>query len=444
MSNKLQPVRGTHDLLPEEFDKFQKVVEIARNLGRLYGFQEMATPIFESTAVFSRSLGDTSDIVHKEMFTFETKGGESVTLRPEFTAGVMRAFISNGMQQHLPLKLFSTGPLFRYERPQKGRQRQFHQVNFEWLGDASPEADVELIILAGQLLHFLSDGKSCKLLINSLGDSESREKYREALVSYLTPYAKDLSEDSQRRLSANPLRILDSKSAEDQKIVSGAPKLTDYLSDSAKSRFDKVCDLLSNKNHPVALFQSIEVSSALVRGLDYYSHTVFEFVAETGELGAQNTVLAGGRYDGLVEQLGGKPTAGLGFAAGIERLLLLMGDAAWTKTDDTKIVILPFEEVIESVVLNVATLIRMTLHDALQKSSSSHECYVDIFWEGKISKRLERASKKGATHVVFMAPEEAARRAIKIKNLKTGEEKEVFVSDLADSAKLLKFIDLTL
>src|ERR1700733_10653350 len=178
MPSKLQPVRGTHDILPEEFEKFHAVVTRARELATLYGFKEMATPIFESTDVFSRSMGETSDVVSKEMFTFETKGGESVTLRPEFTAGIVRAFLSNGMQQHLPLKLFSTGPLFRYERPQKGRQRQFHQVNFEWLGDDSWQADVELIVLAGHLLYLLSGQKGCNLLINTLGDKESRAKYR--------------------------------------------------------------------------------------------------------------------------------------------------------------------------------------------------------------------------------------------------------------------------
>src|SRR5271155_5389070 len=193
MSPKLQPVRGTHDILPDDFEKFHAVVARARELATLYGFREMATPIFEPTEVFSRSMGETSDVVAKEMFTFQTKGDESVTLRPEFTAGIVRAFLSNGMQQHLPLKLFSTGPLFRYERPQKGRQRQFHQVNFEWLGDDSWQADVDLILLAGKLLYSLS-GKPCTLLINSLGDKESREKYRTALVNYLTPFTHELSE----------------------------------------------------------------------------------------------------------------------------------------------------------------------------------------------------------------------------------------------------------
>jgi histidyl-tRNA synthetase len=436
MSAKLQPVRGTHDILPDEFEKFHAVVTLARELATLYGFKEMTTPIFEPTEVFSRSMGETSDVVSKEMFTFQTKGEESVTLRPEFTAGIVRAFLSNGMQQHLPLKLFSTGPLFRYERPQKGRQRQFHQVNFEWLGDASPEADVEIIMLAGYLLFYLSGNKGCKLLINTLGDKESRAKYRDALVAYLTPHTKELSEDSQRRLTTNPLRILDSKSPQDNKITEAAPKIMDYLSDQAKARFDKVCSSLNQS--PIPFFQSINVAPSLVRGLDYYTDTVFEFVAETGELGAQNTVLAGGRYDGLVGQMGGKPTPAIGFAAGVERLLLLSQDNkdVWETIKPVKITILPFENIKETVVHNIATVLRFTLKSLFDKKITKQKISVEIVWNGSLTKRLAKAAQQEVTHVVLIPEEEVNRRACIIRDMQTRKEKEVSIDHLAQEETL--------
>ncbi|MEK6746693.1 MAG: histidine--tRNA ligase [Pseudomonadota bacterium] len=426
MSNKLQPVRGTHDILPQEyggdFEKFHYVVETARDLATLYGFREMATPIFEQTEVFSRSMGETSDVVSKEMFTFETRGGESVTLRPEFTAGIARAFISNGMQQHLPLKLFSTGPLFRYERPQKGRQRQFHQVNFEWLGDDSWMADVEVIELAGRFLQSISAIEdSCTLHINTLGDVKSRERYRDALVSFLTPFAEKLSEDSKRRLAENPLRILDSKDKGDRDILINAPVMTNYLSDVAKKRFDKVCNYLSK----LEFFNSIKVDPALVRGLDYYTDIVFEFVATSGDLGAQNTVLAGGRYDGLIEQMGGKPTPAIGFAAGVERLSLLTGNKKEEKS--LNITVIPFEEVDPEIVLDLVGGLRAGLYNNLRKTIMS----VDIDWQGKLSKRLEKAAKNGATHVVIISPDEMKDGMVIVKNMETRNEQKISISGLS-------------
>ena len=423
MTEKLQPIRGTHDLLPDDFEKFHAVTTRAREIATLYGFREMATPIFEATEVFKRSMGETSDVVSKEMFAFDTKGGESVCLRPEFTAGIARAFISNGMQQHLPLKLFSTGPTFRYERPQKGRQRQFHQVNYEWLGDDSAEADVEMILLAGHLLFDLS-GDKCTLLINTLGDKESRATYRDALVAYLTPHTANLSEDSQRRLEKNPLRILDSKDPRDKEITSNAPKITDYLSTAAKARFDKICAALSQKDIP--FFQDVKIDPALVRGLDYYTDTVFEFVANTGELGAQNTVLAGGRYDGLIEQMGGKPTPAIGFAAGVERLLLLAGDAAMSKNTAPRIVVMPMEGVAEQRIFSLVSSLRMAA-----KAGS----VIEILWNGKLGKRMEKASKQGATHVIILG-EELERGACMLKNMATGEQMEVSLEKLAELLKL--------
>ena len=420
MSNKLQPVRGTHDILPDDFEKFHAVIEDARQLATLYGFREMATPIFEQTEVFSRSMGETSDVVSKEMFTFETRGGESVTLRPEFTAGIARAFISNGMQQHLPLKLFSTGPLFRYERPPKGGQRQFHQVNFEWLGDDSWMADVEIILLAGHLLTH-----DCVLHINTLGDKESREKYREALVKYLTPFADKLSEDSKRRLTENPLRILDSKDKSDQEILVNAPIMTNYLSQTAKERFDHICNALQG---PITLSQRVVIDPTLVRGLDYYTDTVFEFVANTGELGAQNTVLAGGRYDGLIEQMAGKPTPAIGFAAGIERLLLLF-KKKWCEYRIFKIFILP-EEISKEFVLTIAVAMRNIFYTHNLKPA------VEIYWHGSMKKRMEKANKNNADYVVIIPPDTLKSHNVFIKDMKTGIQKEFSVSDVIDEQKL--------
>jgi histidyl-tRNA synthetase len=419
--SKLQPVRGTHDILPDEFEKFQAVVTRAREFATLYGFQEMATPIFEATEVFARSMGETSDVVSKEMFTFQTKGEESVTLRPEFTAGIVRAFISNGMQQHLPLKLFSTGPAFRYERPQKGRQRQFHQVNFEWLGDGSSEVDVEIIGLAGHLLQLLQ-GKGCTLLLNTLGDEESRDKYRHALVSYLTPLANKLSEDSKRRLEKNPLRILDSKDAADKEIIVNAPKMTDYLSAASKERFEAVCNGLKD----VTFFQDIKIDPSLVRGLDYYTDTVFEFVASTGELGAQNTVLAGGRYDGLVEQMGGKSTPAIGFAAGVERLSLLEQKiyANALNLPDVKIIIMPMEGIPPVLVHEQAGYLRNRIMlTAIERRliGIGRQYSVEILWSGKLGKRLEKASKMNATHVLILGDEMKSGNMV-LKNMKTGEQ----------------------
>lgn len=439
MAEKLQSVRGTHDLLPDEYEKFHAVVTRARELAVLYGFREMATPIFEMTEVFKRSMGETSDVVSKEMFAFDTKGGESVCLRPEFTAGVARAFISNGMQQHLPLKLFSTGPLFRYERPQRGRQRQFHQVNFEWLGDDSPDVDIEMILLAGHLLYFLS-GRPITLQINTLGDKESRARYRDTLVGYLTPYKNALSEDSQRRLEKNPLRILDSKDPRDKEITAAAPKVTDYLNDSASARFRYICETLEAQKVPY--FKAINIDPSLVRGLDYYTDTVFECIGDTGDLGAQNTLLAGGRYDGLIEQMGGKPTPAIGFAAGIERLLLSTHDLSLRKLADIKIFILPFEEMSPSHVHALAGVCRLMLFELLSERRIKRQCSVEIFWQGKLGKRMEKASKHAATHVVILGEDEVKDKKCVLKNMLTGEQKVVAFDDLTHKNTLAGLLEI--
>ena len=309
--DSLQPVRGTHDILPEQSARHRHVIATGRAIAEKYGFGEIATPIFEFTEVFKRTLGDTSDIVTKEMYTFLSRSGEQITLRPEGTAGVVRCLISQGLSQRLPLKLFYQGPMFRHERPQKGRLRQFHQIGAELLGVAAPLGDIEIIALAVHILDALGVLEKTTLEINTLGDAESRKAYRDVLVDYLNEHRDRLSEDSRDRLERLPLRVLDSKDEGDRRIIADAPVMHDYLTGAAADFFAAVCAGLDG------LGVAYELNPRLVRGLDYYCHTAFE--CTTRELGAQGAVLAGGRYDGLVAALGGPATPGVGWAAGIER-----------------------------------------------------------------------------------------------------------------------------
>ena len=311
-------IRGTQDIFGAEAEAFAHVVETFERVRKLYRFRRIEMPVFEKTEVFSRSIGETTDVVSKEMYSFEDRGGESLTLRPEFTAGIARAYITNGWQQHAPLKVATHGPLFRYERPQKGRYRQFHQLDAEIIGAAEPQADVELLVLADQLLKELGIADGVTLMLNTLGDGASRDAWRAALVEYFRAVKAELSEDSQDRLERNPLRILDSKDQRDQAFVAGAPKIDDFLSGEAQDFFGAVTSGLD------AAGVDWTRAPSLVRGLDYYRHTAFEFV--TDRLGAQGTVLGGGRYDGLMESLGGPATPAVGWAAGIERLAMLVGE----------------------------------------------------------------------------------------------------------------------
>ena len=309
-----RPIRGTQDMLGDSADRFQHVVNTFDRVRRLYGFKRIEVPVFEATAVFARSLGETTDVVSKEMYTFEDRGGDSLTLRPEFTAGIARAYLTEGWQQYAPLKVATHGPLFRYERPQKGRFRQFHQLDAEVIGAGEPAADVELLCLADQLLKELGIAEGVTLKLNTLGDAESRDAWRQALVAHFEAHRADLSEDSVARLEKNPLRILDSKDPRDRPAADGAPQMV--LSAEAADFYGKVKEGLK-----AAGVDYVE-DPHLVRGLDYYRHTAFEFV--TDRLGAQGTVLGGGRYDGLIETLGGSHTPAVGWAAGIERLGMLI------------------------------------------------------------------------------------------------------------------------
>ncbi|HMP55073.1 MAG TPA: histidine--tRNA ligase [Novosphingobium sp.] len=320
-----QAIRGTQDIFGAEAEAFAHVVETFERVRKLYRFRRVEMPVFERTEVFSRSIGETTDVVSKEMYSFEDRGGESLTLRPEFTAGIARAFLTNGWQQYAPLKVATHGPLFRYERPQKGRYRQFHQIDAEIIGAGEPQADVELLVMADQLLKELGIADGVTLMLNTLGDGASREAWRNALVKHFRAVKGELSEDSQERLEKNPLRILDSKDPRDKAFVGDAPKIDDFLSDESQAFFARVTTGLN------AAGVTWTPAPTLVRGLDYYRHTAFEFV--TDRLGAQGTVLGGGRYDGLMESLGGAATPAVGWAAGIERLAMLVGERGETTLD---------------------------------------------------------------------------------------------------------------
>jgi len=409
---KLQSVRGTYDLYGLQKRKANKVIELAAQTVIKYGFEQIETPIFEFTEVFARNLGDTSDIVTKEMYTFQDRGGESLTLRPEGTAGVVRAFISQGMQQNLPVKLFYHGPMFRYERPQKGRQRQFTQFGVEMLGVNTPQADIEIIAMAYDFLKHLGLEKDVILEINSLGDKESRDTYRTKLVAYLKNHLGELSQDSIERLDKNPLRVLDSKEECDKRVVEDAPLYADSLNDESKAFFDEVLKGLDLLNIPYI------VNNKLVRGLDYYSHTVFEFV--TTKLGAQGTVLAGGRYDGLVGEMGGGDIAGIGWACGVERLSLLFdGDVSLPRP----IAVIEVGEDVHEKALQIAYDLR-----------NAGFC-VEHAYSGNLKKRMAKANKANAYLAVILGSDELASGNATLKNLDTGDQREVKLEHLLEEVK---------
>ncbi|MBF0335648.1 MAG: histidine--tRNA ligase [Alphaproteobacteria bacterium] len=403
----LQPVRGTHDLLPEEARRHRRVEDTAFEIAERYGYGEIATPIFEFTEVFARTLGETSDVVTKEMYTFTDRGGESITLRPEGTAGVARAFISGGLSQHLPLKFFYRGPMFRYERPQKGRLRQFHQVGVEFLGVSDPLADAEVIGLGAHLLDALGLEGRVQLELNSLGDAESRAAYREALVAYLSRFKDSLSKESLDRLERNPLRILDSKDEGDRRVVADAPLLGDHLNEASRAFFDGL------KRGLDGLGVAYRVNPRLVRGLDYYCHTAFEFT--TDALGAQGTVLAGGRYDGLIGQMGGPATPGIGWAAGVERLGMLLAEAPAARRP---LAVIPMTGMDQA----------LALAGVLRRAGF----VVDLGFSGNMGKRMKRANKLGARAAIILGEDEAARGAVTVRDLDSGAQEEVALAELED------------
>ncbi len=405
----LQPVRGTHDLLPAACLRHRRVVEAFRTIAERYGFAEIATPIFEFTEVFKRTLGETSDVVTKEMYTFTDRGGDEITLRPEYTAGVARAFISGGLSQSLPLKFYCHGPMFRDERPQKGRLRQFHQLDVEILGVAEPLADVEIIALGAQVLDALGVLDRTQLELNSLGDAESRAAYRDTLVAYFGDHRDALSEDSRARLERNPLRILDSKDEGDRPIVEKAPLMVDYLNAPSADVFAAVRDGLDR------LGIAYRLNPKLVRGLDYYTHAAFEFT--TRELGAQGAVLAGGRYDGLIAAMGGPPTPATGWAAGIERLAMLLDDVPSPKR---AVAVIPVGDADEGPALELAQELR---HAGFT---------IDFDYRGNVSRRLKRANRHNVRAAIILGEDERDRGAATVRDLDSGEQVEVPLAELKD------------
>ena len=400
---KLQPARGTRDLLPQNYLEHNFLTNKAKEIATNYGFLPIETPIFEFAEIFKRSLGDYSDVVTKEMYEFTDKGGENITLRPEYTAAIVRAVISNGLTHDLPLKLFSSGPLFRYERPQKGRFRQFHQLNFESIGIASPRHDAEIIQMAVDLLKEFGIQDKVTLELNSLGDSTTRANYQNKLTEYLFDFANDLSEESKLRLHKNPLRILDSKNENDQKLLLNAPKINEFYNEESQEFKEILLQTLD------ALDVKYHFNPKLVRGLDYYNHTAFEFTTDL--LGAQATVLGGGRYDGLFKLMGGPDTPAIGFAAGIERLALLAEFPDFTNRPTALIALTPEDEI---TVLKLATQLR------------TREV-VQIIYGNNLSKKLKRANKINCKYAIIIGEEERAKSKAKKRNLDDGSEEEITI-----------------
>lgn len=404
--SSLQPVRGTRDLIGDDFRRMHHVAETARRIAALYGFEEWATPVFEDTRVFQRGLGDTSDVVSKEMYTFTDRGGDSVTLRPEATAGLCRALVSNGLTQaNLPRKIFYTGPMFRYERPQKGRYRQFHQIDIEVMGSAEPLADAEVIACGWHVLEELGIADGTVLEINTLGDAASRDAYRAALVDHFTRHKDALSEDSRVRLERNPQRILDSKDEGDRAIVADAPTIDPYLTPEAAAFF------LSVQKHLERFGVPFRRNARIVRGLDYYSHTAFEFV--TDRLGAQGTVMGGGRYNGLVEEMGGPPTPCVGWAAGMERLALLLEDGGLTPPAPQSIAMIPVGDAAEAEAI------------ALMQELRRRGIPVEIAYRGNTKRRMERANKAGAPAALIIGESELADGTVVVRDLAAGTQERV-------------------
>ena len=416
-----QPVRGTRDLLGDDYAKYSYLNRVALDVLPTYGYQGIETPLFEYTSLFQRGLGETSDVVGKEMYTFADRGSDSLTLRPEGTASVARAIISAGLTQTLPQKLFYSGPMFRYERPQKGRYRQFYQLGIEYIGLAHPLADVECIALADHLLKAwgISD---YQLHLNTLGDLESRQNYRQALVDYFSRYKNDLSADSQNRLEKNPLRILDSKDANDQLLCQETPLFDGYLNETSRHFFDQV------QNGLTTLGIHFVRDQKLVRGLDYYCHTAFEF--KTTSLGAQDAILAGGRYDGLMQQLGGPAIPAVGWACGLDRLALMLNDFA--VPNRLKVGLIASEEGLDPLSLKLAQQLRHA------------DIACEVFLKGDLSKRLKAADKGACQVAILLRPEEYQSNQIKIRYLQQDfspvgdKETIVSLSDLVPNLLSLK------
>ncbi|MBD1844455.1 histidine--tRNA ligase [Cyanobacteria bacterium FACHB-63] len=418
----IQATRGTRDILPEEIGNWQRIEAIARETLSRAAYQEIRTPMFEQTDLFERGIGEATDVVGKEMYTFKDRGDRSITLRPEGTAGVVRSYIEHGMQaQGGVQRLWYTGAMFRYERPQAGRQRQFHQLGVEVLGSGDVRADAEVIAIATDILQSIGL-KNLTLQLNSIGNADDRQNYRTALIEFLTPLKDKLDPDSQTRLTKNPLRILDSKDAQTQAILENAPSILDYLSAESKQRFDLVQALLEDLGIPC------NINARLVRGLDYYTHTVFEI--QSNDLGAQATVCAGGRYDGLVAQLGGADTPAVGWAMGLERLVILLQKMQHTQASSNAkrgasidFYVVSRGEAAEAQALKLAqSLRRIGFATELDMSGSA------------FGKQFKRADRSGAAACLILGDAEAENGTVQLKWLKTGEQSAIAQSDLLNNA----------
>ena len=409
---KIKPVRGTHDLFGKEVRKFNFIITEVKEIARKFGFDEMITPIFENSELFKKPLGEQSDVVLKEMYTFTDRNEDELTLRPEYTTPMIRAAISNGLLNNLPAKFFGTGQMFRRERPQKGRYRQFNQINFENFGTDDFFADVEMINLANQLLKKIIPDNNFTLHINTLGNRENLQNFKKILSKYFKDHQNSLSVDSKSKIESNPLRILDSKNIQDKEIVLQSPKLIELISQAELKSYEEIKDCLSDLSIPI--FEDLN----LVRGLDYYCHTVFEF--KTNEIGSQDTLIGGGRYNGLIKTLGGKDIPGIGWAGGIERIMLLMKDVIET----TEVIHLSIKD---------STLKKhaLKIYDHLIKSNFS------VHWNYKynLKKSLSLASEKNAKYIIIVGSEEQNNNNYVLKNLSNGDQKTVNLNNILDHIK---------
>mgnify|MGYP001175797875 FL=1 len=420
MNNEsIRSIKGTQDILPEESMKWQSLEDQIRKISSYYGYKEIRTPAFENTKLFSRGVGEETDIVSKEMYSWTDQGGENLTLKPELTAPVARAYIQHNLGRIRPInKLYYIDALFRRERPQKGRYRQFHQFGVEAFGSEHPEIDAEVIALAISVFESLGL-EGLKLSLNSIGSAECRENYRTALKDYLKPYFNDLTETSQKRFNDNPLRILDTKAANEIEILEDAPKISNYLTNDDQTHFDEVIEYLD------ILEIEYELMPKLVRGLDYYSRTTFEITSL--DLGAQNAICGGGRYDGLTEILGGKPTPGIGFAAGMERILLAMKDDQFNK-DEVKIYIVGLGDNTLTTVIKLAEDLReqnlSTEFDVLRRS---------------LKAQLREANKMNVKYAIIIGDEELESNQLEVKNFSTGNQQKIELSKIVDHMNSLSF-----
>ncbi|MGL5389561.1 MULTISPECIES: histidine--tRNA ligase [unclassified Serratia (in: enterobacteria)] len=422
MAKNIQAIRGMNDYLPEETALWQRIEGTLKQVLSGYGYSEIRLPIVEQTPLFKRAIGEVTDVVEKEMYTFEDRNGESLTLRPEGTAGCVRAGIEHGLLYNQEQRLWYIGPMFRYERPQKGRYRQFHQLGAEVFGLQGPDIDAELILLTARWWKALGIAEHVNLELNSIGSLEARANYRDALVAFLEQHQEKLDEDCKRRMYSNPLRVLDSKNPEVQTLLNDAPRLSEYLDEESKAHFDGLCALLAQAGIPYT------VNERLVRGLDYYNRTVFEWV--TTSLGAQGTVCAGGRYDGLVEQLGGRATPGVGFAMGLERLVLLVQavnpDFKAPATID--VYVISSGEGTQSAAMLLAEQVR----DAAPQIK-----LMTNYGGGNFKKQITRADKWGARIALILGENEVAAQQVVVKDLRSGEQETLAQSEIAARLALM-------